>query len=310
MRYLVTGGAGFIGSHLVDALIADGADVVVLDNLSTGRRENLSHLDGKIRFIEGDIRSLDVVEGAVNGCDGVWHQAALPSVPRSMKDPLSTHDVNATGTVNVLWAAHRAGARRVVLASSSSVYGDTPTLPKIEGMELLPKSPYAASKLTDEVYAAAFTRGHGLETVALRYFNVFGPRQDPMSPYAAVIPIWLRRMREGSSPVIFGDGKQSRDFTFIDNVVAANRLAMAAPAASGRAFNVAAGERVVLLDMAKELMADFGFDGGVEHTEPRQGDIEHSWADISQARELLGYDPKVNWREGLRRTVAWFRDSV
>lgn len=307
MKYLVTGGAGFIGSHLVDALRRNDHKVVVLDNFETGHRANVAHHATGVEIIEGDLRSQSDVVKAVSGCVGVFHQAALPSVPRSMKDPATTHDVNSTGTLNVLWAAHQAGVRRVVLASSSSVYGDTPRLPKEESMELLPKSPYAASKLSSEVYAAAFSRGYGLETVALRYFNVFGPRQDPNSPYAAVIPIWLRRMSQGQPPVIFGDGQQSRDFTFIDNVVDANLRAMQQMEASGRAFNVAAGERVVLLELARELMRAYGFDQPLEFTHRRAGDIEHSWADVNQARQVLGYAALVPWREGVTRTVEWFR---
>ena len=307
MRYLVTGGAGFIGSHLIDALLAKRHEVTVLDDFSTGHRKNLAHVLSDITLIEGDLRSAQDVERAVQGCTGVFHQAAVPSVPRSMKDPITSHDVNVTGTVNLLWAAHRADVRRVVYASSSSVYGDTPRLPKEESMQLLPKSPYAGSKLAGEVYAAAFSRAYGIESVGLRYFNVFGPRQDPNSPYAAVIPIWLLRMSQGKPPQIFGDGNQSRDFTFIANVVDANLRAMETPGVSGAVFNVAAGERVVLLDMAKALIEAYGYDGGPEHTDPRPGDIEHSWADTSAAKLQLGYSTSVTWRDGLQRTVEWFR---
>ncbi len=309
MRCLVTGGAGFIGSHLVRALLARGDEVVVLDNLSTGRLENLTEVMSDIRFIEGDLTNPADVDEATKGANLVFHQAALPSVPRSMKDPIGSHDANATGTLNVLWAAQRFGVTRVVSASSSSVYGDTEKLPKEETMELFPKSPYAATKLAVELYSQTFTRAYGLETVCLRYFNVFGPRQDPNSPYAAVIPIWLRLMSEGKPPEIFGDGKQSRDFTYIDNVVQANLSAGSAPKASGLAFNVAAGERVVLIDMARELMRRFGYEGEPVLTAPRPGDILHSFADVSRARELLGYEPKIDWREGLDRTIAWFRST-
>jgi UDP-glucose 4-epimerase len=309
MRYLVTGGAGFIGSHLTDALLAKQHEVVVLDDFSTGHRKNLAHVLTDITLMEGDLRSSEDVERAVQGCAGVFHQAAVPSVPRSMKDPITSHNVNVSGTVNLLWAAHRAGVKRVVYASSSSVYGDTPRLPKEESMQLFPKSPYAGSKLAGEVYAASFSRAYGLESVGLRYFNVFGPRQDPASPYAAVIPIWLLRMSQGKPPQIFGDGNQSRDFTFIDNVVDANLRAMETPDISGTVFNVAAGERVVLLDMAKALIEAYGYDGTPEHTDPRPGDIEHSWADTSAARTQLGYATSVSWRDGLQRTVRWFRDA-
>ncbi len=306
MRCLVTGGAGFIGSHLVDALIQRGDEVVVFDDFSSGHRENLAHHPERVRIVEGDIRSLPSLREACAGCEVVFHQAALPSVPRSMADPLPTTEVNVTGTVNVLWAAQETGARRVVLASSSSVYGDTVELPKHEKLTLLPKSPYAASKLSGEVYAAAFSRGYGLETVALRYFNVFGPRQDPMSPYAAVVPIWLRMMRDGRPPTLFDPGTQSRDFTYVQNVVQANLRASEADA-SGMTFNVAAGERVLLTELATELMAAYGFTGTIGRAPARAGDIEHSWADVSSAREVLGYEPAVSWREGLQRTVDWFR---
>ena len=310
MRFLVTGGAGFIGSHLVDALLARGHQVSVLDNFSTGHRENLEHALSKINLIEGDLRSTSDVDHAVDGCSGVFHQAAVPSVPRSMKDPITSHDVNVTGSVNLLWAAHRAGVKRLVYASSSSVYGDTPRLPKEESMQLLPKSPYAGSKLAGEVYSAAFSRAYGIETVGLRYFNVFGPRQDPNSPYAAVIPIWLARMRRDEPPQIFGDGKQSRDFTYIDNVVDANLRAMDTPGLSGDVFNVAAGERVVLLDMAHALIDAYGYSGSPQHTERRPGDIEHSWADTAAAKARIGYTTLVSWRDGLTRTVEWFRSQA
>jgi UDP-glucose 4-epimerase len=287
MKCLVTGGAGFIGSHLVRALLDRGDSVVVLDNFSTGRRENLTEVADHIVLIEGDLTRAEDVERAVSGCELVFHQAALPSVPRSMREPIASHDANTTGTLNVLWSAQRAGVK----------------------LELFPKSPYAATKLAVELYSQTFARAYGLETVCLRYFNVFGPRQDPNSPYAAVIPIWLRRMSQNEPPVIFGDGSQSRDFTFIDNVIAANLQAAAAPAASGHAFNVAAGERVVLIDMARELMQVYGYSGEPKFAEPREGDIKHSWAAIDKARELLGYAPQISWRDGLRRTVDWFRNG-
>jgi UDP-glucose 4-epimerase len=309
MRCLVTGGAGFIGSHIVRALLQRGDEVVVIDNLATGHRANLGEIRQDFLFVEGDICNLEDVRAAIQGCEVVYHQAALPSVPRSMKNPIESHESNLTGTLNVLWAAHHEGVRRVVSASSSSVYGDTPKMPKSEGDELFPKSPYAATKLALEIYSQTFTRAYGLETVCLRYFNVFGPRQDPDSPYAAVVPIWLRRMSLNQAPVVYGDGQQSRDFAYIDNVVDANLAAADAPEASGLVFNIAGGERVVLLDMAHELMRLYDFDGEIEFAAPRPGDILHSSASLDLAHEKLGFQPRLNWRAGLAETVAWFNTS-
>ncbi len=305
-RYLVTGGAGFISSHLAEALVSQGEQVRVLDNFSTGSAANLAGIAARIEVVEGDIRSYHVVLEAMAGVDFVLHQAALPSVPRSVRDPITTTEVNVLGTVNVLHAARAAGVKRVVTASSSSVYGDNPAMPKREDMRPQPLSPYAVSKLSAEQYGQAFRQVYGLETVALRYFNVFGPRQDPNSQYAAVIPKFIRALLDGEPLTVHGDGAQSRDFTYVENVVAANLLACRAPNAAGAAVNVACGERHSLLALIDRLAAHTGRAPRVEHTEPRPGDVPHSQADISLARELLGYEPVVAFDEGLRRTVEWF----
>jgi UDP-glucose 4-epimerase len=306
VKVLVTGGAGFIGSHIVDRLLARGADVRVLDNFSTGRRENLAGLGADIDVVEGDIRSFERVHNAVRGCDAVFHEAALPSVPRSIADPLTSHATNATGTLNVLLAARDEGVRRTVLASSSSVYGAAAGLPKHEGMPTLPISPYGVAKLAAEQYGRSFFEVYGLETVALRYFNVFGPRQDPASEYAAVIPKFIAALSEERSPVIFGDGAQSRDFTYVDNVVDANLSALDAPGAGGRTYNVACGEQITLNRLASELRELIGAEAEAVHGPARPGDITHSLADVSRAREDLGYAPSVAFSDGLRRTVAHF----
>jgi UDP-glucose 4-epimerase len=306
VKVLVTGGAGFIGSHIVDRLLARGADVRVLDNFSTGRRENLAGLAADIDVVEGDIRSFERVHNAVRGCDAVFHEAALPSVPRSIADPLTSHATNATGTLNVLLAARDEGVRRTVLASSSSVYGAAAGLPKHEGMPTLPISPYGVAKLAAEQYGRSFFEVYGLETVALRYFNVFGPRQDPASEYAAVIPKFIAALSEERSPVIFGDGAQSRDFTYVDNVVDANLSALDAPGAGGRTYNVACGEQITLNRLASELRELIGAEAEAVHGPARPGDITHSLADVSRAREDLGYAPSVAFSDGLRRTVAHF----
>ncbi|RIK46763.1 MAG: LPS biosynthesis protein WbpP [Chloroflexi bacterium] len=305
-HYLVTGGAGFIGSNLVDALVADGHSVRVLDNLTTGRRANLAHLQGRIDFVEGDIRAYDQVLAAMQGIDYVLHQAALPSVPRSVQDPITSNAVNVDGTLHVLAAAQTAGVRRVVMASSSSVYGSNPALPKQETMCPQPKSPYAVSKLAGEQYGQVFWQVYGLETVALRYFNIFGPRQDPRSAYAAVIPRFIRAMLAGEPVMIHGDGQQSRDFTYIDNAVQANLLACTAPEAAGSVLNIACGSRYTLLELVEQLAAILGRSPQVVHTPSRAGDVPHSQADIERARTLLGYAPQVDFVEGLRRTAAWY----
>jgi UDP-glucose 4-epimerase len=308
--YLVTGGAGFIGSNIVEELVRRGERVRVLDNFSTGKRENLSAFVEDIELVEGDLRDPPTVRQAVENVDYILHQGALPSVQRSVDDPLATHAVNATGTLNLLTAAREAGVKRVVYAASSSVYGDSPTLPKREDMMPRPKSPYAVSKLAGEQYCRACTEVYGLETVCLRYFNVFGPRQDPNSQYSGVIPLFITAMLRGEPPIVHGDGLQSRDFSYVDNVVQANLLAATAPGAIGRVFNVACGERYTLLDMIAALNDILGTRIEPVHTEPRIGDVRHSLADISAAREALGYRVLVDFYDGLRRTVAWYREQI
>ncbi|MCS6841984.1 MAG: SDR family oxidoreductase [Roseiflexus sp.] len=303
---LVTGGAGFIGSHLVDALLRRGDRVRVFDNFSTGRHENLAHVRDDVEIIEGDLRDVDAVRRAVAGVEIVFHQAALASVQRSVDDPITTNAVNVTGTLHVLMAARDAGVRRVVFASSSSVYGDTPTLPKIETQAPHPLSPYAVSKLAGEQYCMAFSVVYGLPAIALRYFNVFGPRQDPHSEYAAVIPRFIDRMVRGVPPIIYGDGLQSRDFTYIENVVDANLAAADAPADCSAVFNVGAGSRTSLLELAAQINQLLGSNLAPEHHPPRPGDVRHSQASIDAIRETLGYVPRVSLAEGLARTLAWF----
>lgn len=305
-RYLVTGGAGFIGSHIVERLLALGESVVVLDDLSTGRRENLAPWLDSITFVEGDIRDLDRVWNSCIGADYVLHQAALPSVPRSVQDPIASNEANVRGTLNVLVAARKAGVKRVVYAGSSSVYGDTPVLPKHEDMPARPLSPYAVSKHTGELYCQVFARIYGLETVVLRYFNVFGPRQDPNSHYAAVIPKFVTAFQQGVAPVIFGDGEQSRDFTYVANVVEANLLACRAEHAAGEVFNIACGRRTSLNELVCALQQFIGSQVGAVHEAARPGDVKHSLADIGKAQRLLGYSPAVSLEEGLRRTCEHY----
>jgi UDP-glucose 4-epimerase len=306
VKVLVTGGAGFIGSHIVQRMLDLDHEVVVLDNFSTGRRSNIESVLSEIDVHEGDVGNLEHVEQAVAGCDAVFHQAALPSVPRSIADPLSSHQANATGTLNVLVGARDAGARRVVIASSSSVYGSVPDLPKHESMPTLPMSPYAVSKLAAESYCRSWFDLYGLETVALRYFNVFGPRQDPLSAYAAVVPRFIAAYAAGEPPVIFGDGKQSRDFTYVDNVLDANIGALESPSAPGRVYNIACNDSVTLNELAHELRELMGAEARPVHAAPRPGEVRHSLASIDAARTDLGYDPKVSLREGLQRTIAAF----
>ncbi|HEU4797204.1 MAG TPA: SDR family oxidoreductase [Pyrinomonadaceae bacterium] len=309
-KVVVTGGAGFIGSHIAAALSASGASVRVLDDLSTGHRENLDEIGGDIDFINGSVADQDLLLKAFEDVELIFHEAAIPSVPRSVEAPRETHIASVDGTFSLLLAARDRKVRRVVYAASSSAYGDQPTLPKSEQMPPDPLSPYAVAKLVGEYYCTVFTRVYGLETVALRYFNVFGPRQDPGSQYSGVVSRFLSALFENQRPVIYGDGEQSRDFTYIDNVVAANLSAANAAGASGKVINVANGERVTLnelLAVLKELTGKQ--DVTAEYLEPRVGDVRHSLADISLARELLNYESKVDLREGLKRTIDWWKTS-
>jgi len=305
MRFVVTGGAGFIGSHLVEHLVHAGHEVTVLDDLSTGKRENLAPWKSSIRFIEGSITDTVACARAMDGAQVVLHQAALPSVPRSIADPLGSHAVNATGTLNVLIAAREARVERFVYAASSSAYGDTPELPKHEGMVPRPRSPYAAAKLAGEEYCRAFHASYGLPTIALRYFNVFGPRQDPASAYAAVVPKFIAAALANSAPVIFGDGEQTRDFTYVENVVRANLAACAATErAFGEAFNIGCGERLSVNALWERVRALAGGGAAARHEPPRAGDVRDSLASLARARERLGWTPTIALDEGLRRTIA------
>jgi nucleoside-diphosphate-sugar epimerase len=303
LKALVTGGAGFIGSNLARALLARGDEVRVLDNYSTGHRSNLEQLDAEV--VEGDLRSYERVAAAVHGVEVVFHQGALPSVPRSIQDPLTSTAVNVEGTLNVLLAARDAGVRRVVFASSSSVYGNAPGMPRRESGSLAPLAPYAVSKLAAEQYCLVANRVYGVETVALRYFNVFGERQDPLSGYAAVIPKFIRMMLEGQRPTIFGDGETSRDFTHIENIVEANLAAAVEPAAAGRVMNVAVGTSHTLNELVTTLRRLLDSDLEPDYAAPRPGDVPESLADVSLARELIGYEPRVGFEEGLQRTIGW-----
>ncbi|MFV2066482.1 MAG: SDR family oxidoreductase [Pirellulales bacterium] len=305
--FLVTGGAGFIGSHLATALVERGDHVRVLDNFSTGHRHNLEHLDDRVEVIEGDVLETHVVGHAIEGVDCIYHQAALASVPRSVASPLDTNAACVTGTLNVLDAARRGGVRRVVYAGSSSAYGDQQGRAKCETDLPAPLSPYAAAKLAGEHYCHAFTRTYGLETVVIRYFNVFGPRQDPASQYSAVIPLFVTAMLGGQRPTIFGDGKQSRDFTYVANVVHGNLLAADAEAAVGEAINVACGDEIDLLQLVSAVNRVLGTHIEPVHAEPRPGDVLHSRADISRARQLIGYEPQIDFDEGLLRSIEFYR---
>jgi UDP-glucose 4-epimerase len=306
-KYLITGGAGFIGSNLARKLTAQGADVVILDNFSTGKVENLEDLKDKVRVVEGDICDIDVVRDATEGADYVLHHAAVVSVPRSVKDPLRTNEVNVDGTLNCLLAARDAGVERFVFAASSSAYGDSEELPKHEDMPSKPLSPYGVAKLVGEMYCKVFNDVYGLQTVSLRYFNIFGPFQDPASEYAAVVPIFITSLLAGKSPLVYGDGEQTRDFTFIDNAVQANLLALTSDKAPGSVINVACGARFTLNRLIKDLKVLLGSSVDAEYTDPRTGDIKHSLGDITTARDLLGYEPEVSFEEGLKRTVDWFK---
>ena len=308
--YLVTGGAGFIGSHIVDRLVQNGKKVRVLDNFSTGKRANIEHNLGEIDLINGSLTDMGTVRRAVEGVDYVLHQGALPSVPRSVNDPIGSNDANINGTLNLLVAARDACVKRLVFASSSSVYGDSPSLPKHERMPPDPLSPYALTKLAGECYCRLFTDLYGLETVSLRYFNVFGPRQDPESQYAAVIPKFIKCMLKGERPVIYGDGLQSRDFTYVENNVEANILACSAPRAVGEVMNIACGDRFSLLDLVDIINRILGTSIEPVFEPARPGDVKHSQADISKARELIGFEPKVGFVEGLERLVGWTRGNL
>ena len=327
--YLVTGGAGFIGSNIVLELLRRGEHVRILDNFSTGKRSTVQELErfaeslekegesrqrkrkGVLEVVEGDIRSYHIVRDAVEGVDFILHQAALPSVPRSVRDPLTSNEVNVVGTLNILNAAKDVGVKRIVYASSSSIYGDLETLPKTEDMLPKPLSPYAVSKLAGEKYCQVFTRLYGLETVALRYFNVFGPRQDPTSQYSAVIPKFVALIARDEPPVIYGDGEQSRDFTFVANVVDANLKACGKglEELSGEVFNIAYGKRVTINELVRKINKILGKNVQPKYADPRPGDVKHSLANIGKARQFLGYEPKIDFEEGLRRTIQFMLEQ-
>jgi nucleoside-diphosphate-sugar epimerase len=309
MSFLVTGGAGFIGSHLAEELLRRGERVRIVDSLITGKRENLTKLPG-VDFMEGDLADLAVAKTAVEGVDYVLHQAAIPSVPRSVEDPITSNRANIDSTLNVLVAARDAGVKRVVYAGSSSAYGNTPTLPKHEGMPTNPLSPYALQKLVGEQYMQMFTTLYGLQTVTIRYFNVFGPRQDPSSPYSGVISLFAKALLENRGPTIYGDGEQTRDFTYIANVVDGVLRAVMAPRASGSVINVATGARISLNRLFDAMRTLTGSHVNASYAPPRHGDVKDSQADITRARDLLGYEPLVSFDEGLRRTLEWYRTEV
>ena len=309
-RFLVTGGAGFIGSHLVAELLRRGETVGVLDNLSTGHRRNLDFCEGQVEWDEGDVNDPELLVRALAGVEVVFHQAALPSVPVSIENPLATHAACASGTLQLLDQARRSGVRRLVYAASSSLYGEQPHMSNRETDVPAPQSPSAVAKLAAEYYCHAFYHCFGLETVCLRYFNVFGPRQDPQSPYSAVIPLFITALLDGRAPTVFGDGLQSRDFTYVGNVVHGNLLAAEATGAAGKSFNLAEGGRITLLDLVESLNRHLGTDLHPVHAAPRTGDIRDSSADITLAREVLHYEPQVSFEEGLRRSIAYYRQQV
>ena len=309
MRYLVTGGAGFIGSNTVDELVRRGHEVVVLDDLSSGKRENLSAVQTKVEFLQDSVTDLDKLHQACRGVDYVLHLGARTSVPRSVKDPLETNRVNVDGTLNVLVAARDAKVKRVVFAGSSSVYGETPTLPKREDMPGAPISPYGLSKLAGEIYGQVFHRCYGLEFVSLRYFNIFGPRQDPGSPYSGVLSLFNAAVLNGTEPNVFGDGEQSRDFTYVGNAVEANLLACEAKGAPGLAINIGTGSRYTLNQTLALLEKITGRPAKAKYGPPREGDIHDSQADITRAKEVLGYNPRIGFEEGLKHTWEWFRKN-
>ncbi len=311
-KYLITGGAGFIGSNLAHFILEKGHEVVVLDDFSTGKRANLADVRDRITLVEGDIRDRQAVDRAVAGCRAIFHEAALGSVPRSVNDPLTSHDVNVNGTITVLESARAHGVKRVVFAASSSAYGDQPTSPKHEGMVPAPISPYAASKVCCESYLQAYAAVYQMETVALRYFNVFGPRQDPFGAYAAVIPAFVSNLLQKKSPVVFGDGEQSRDFCYIENVCTANWLAAHSPAENcdGRPMNIACNRAVTLNQILGKLNSLMGLDIKAVYQPTRAGDIKHSLADISLAKKKIGYEPLVYFDEGLERAIDWYTKNL
>jgi UDP-N-acetylglucosamine/UDP-N-acetyl-alpha-D-glucosaminouronate 4-epimerase len=308
--YVVTGGAGFIGSHIVENLVRHGETVKVIDNFSTGKRENVNTFKSAVEMIEADIAEARNLAEILKGVEFVIHQAAIPSVPKSILDPVKSHHANVNGTLNLLLACRTAGVRRLVYASSSSLYGDSPTLPKHEGMSPNPLSPYGAQKLFGEMYSQVFTKAYGFETVSLRYFNVFGPRQDATSQYSGVLALFIPAVLQGRRPTIYGDGLQSRDFTYVQNVVEANLLACKAPGVHGQTFNIACGDRITVNSMLQQINKITGNDIAPIYAEPRAGDIKHSQADITRAREHLGYEPKVTFEEGLRWTIDWYRNNL
>jgi nucleoside-diphosphate-sugar epimerase len=308
--YVVTGGGGFIGSHIVEELLRRNQTVKVIDNFSTGRRENVSAFGRDIELLELDIADAPDLARHLRGADYVIHQAAIPSVPKSIIQPVPSHHANVTGTFNLLLAARDAGVKRFVYASSSSLYGDSLTLPKHEGMMPNPLSPYGAQKLFGEMYCQVFTRTYGIETAALRYFNVFGPRQDPSSQYSGVLSLFITAVLQGRQPTIYGDGLQSRDFTYVKNVVEANLLACTAPGIAGETFNVACGDRITVNSTLQVINKISGTDINPIYGDPRPGDIKHSQADISKAQSKLGYDPQINFEEGLRLTIDWYRENI
>lgn len=307
--YLVTGGAGFIGSHIVEELLTRGSRLRVLDNFSSGKKENLSRVIDRIDLMEGDIRDISTCARAVKDIDVIFHQAAMTSVPGSVEEPAACNAVNVSGTLNVLMAAKEAGVKRVVFASSSSIYGDEPEVPNREDELGIPQSPYAVSKRTGEIYCQMYTKLFGFETACLRYFNVFGPRQDPRSQYAAAIPIFINQMLHGSSPVIYGDGEQTRDFVFVRNVVEANLLAAQADKAVGQVVNIAGGERITINELVAAIGRILGESISAEYAPERPGDIKHSYACIDKAGEKLHYKPEITFQEGLRQTINWYRET-
>lgn len=308
-KYLVTGGAGFIGSHIAGELVRKGHSVRIIDNFSTGKRENISSFLDEIELVEADIREFEACSDVVEGMDFVLHQAALTSVPFSIEDPLLTNEVNITGTLNLLLASRNAKVQRLIFASSAAVYGDDSRLPKTENIEGLPISPYALSKRVGEMYCQLFSQLYGLSTVCLRYFNIFGPRQDPFSQYASVIPNFIGKMLKEEKPSVFGDGEQSRDFLYVSNVVEANILASRASEVSGEVFNIAGGVKTTVNSLVKELNEVLGKEIKPAYDDPRSGDIKHSYADISKARKMLKYEPTVSFSKGLNETVRWYREG-